>query len=104
MGLFYSQMALLAVRQGNQIEAKAFQERSLEIFETALGLDHPLVFHQQACYHALNRDRAAALDYVRKTIEKGRYDGLNDPDLSFLHGDPEFEAIVAEVKQLVGEQ
>ena len=55
-----------------------------------------------ARYYALAGDRVEALRLLRRSVELGSYRDeviANDPDLASLHGDPEFETIVAEVKK-----
>ena len=47
-----------------------------------------------------------ALAFLRRALDAGYatdYIAL-DPDLESLHGDPEFETIVAEVKKRIGEE
>jgi len=47
-----------------------------------------------------------ALVFPRKAKDRGyaAHDGLKNPDLESLHGDPKFEAIVAEVKKRIDEE
>ncbi len=49
--------------------------------------------------------RGEALDHLRKAVGLGwaERDVLTDTTLDSLRGDPEFEAIVAEVKKQIGE-
>ncbi len=56
-----------------------------------------------ARYFARAGDRAEALRFLRRTVAFGYRDGdLDHHDLASLHGDPEFEAIVAEMKKRFG--
>ena len=59
--------------------------------------------YNMACYHAVAGDRVEALRYLRRAVEEGtpRAYISGDPDLKSLHGDPEFEAIVAEVHRIL---
>lgn len=54
-----------------------------------------------ACLCALQKDRPSALTWLRRAVEGGFSDsGLlpQDPDLQSLHGEPEFERLVALAK------
>jgi len=50
--------------------------------------------------------RAEALALLRRAAASGHVDEsvADDSNLVSLHGDPEFEAIVAEVKKRIGEE
>jgi hypothetical protein len=59
-----------------------------------------------ACVAALRENRSAALDWFRQAVKQGfgeqelPYDSIyEDPELSSLHGDPDFEALVAEMRR-----
>ena len=59
------------------------------------------------CAAALSGNRVEALDWLRQSVEHGWTLGdwmAQDQDLESLHGDPEFEAIVAEFKKRIGEE
>jgi tetratricopeptide (TPR) repeat protein/predicted Ser/Thr protein kinase len=62
-----------------------------------------LALYSLACYHALAGDRAKALRYLKRDVDLGDTDIwiAEDPFLKSLHGDPEFEAIVAEIKKRI---
>lgn len=58
--------------------------------------------YELGCAAALLGDRDEALDRLRRSVDYGWTDWdwmAKDPDLESLHGDPEFEAIVAEAKR-----
>ena len=56
-------------------------------------------------YYALMGDRERALDELNRAAQFGYWDFRNPrDDLRSLFGDPEFEAIVAEVKKRIGEE
>ncbi len=77
--------------------------RALEIFERHDYLDHPTVLYYEACHAALGGRRAQALALLRRVSVIPGFLGkiFSDPNLESLHGDPEFEAIVAEVRVAV---
>ena len=94
--------AIALQRVGRESEARAAAEAA----ETMGG--HPN-HYDMACYYALAGDRDRAIQRLRHELDRG-YNSYNsdwiarDPDLESLHGDPEFEAIVAEVKKRIGEE
>ena len=60
-----------------------------------------------ACLSALRSESERALDWLRQAVGSGYTNAdqmMEDSDLESLRGDPEFEAIVAEVKQRIGEE
>ncbi len=79
---------------GREVEAREAGRRASDMN------DEPWSTYHLACYYALAGDRAEALHLLQRSLELGYADeGIADnPDLSLLHGDPEFESIVAEVK------
>ena len=73
-----------------------------------------VVAYEQAGYQALVGQRRRALDLLRRTLALGHAaDGpavtlfllaqfiAVDPDLASLHGDPEFEGIVADFERVI---
>jgi len=59
-----------------------------------------------ACFWAQAGDRERALDYLRRSVGDGWAIAwlAEDPDLAPLHGDPEFEAIVAKIRRPNGRE
>ena len=57
-----------------------------------------------ACFWAQAGDPERALEYLRWTNDNGWAIAwlADDPDLASLHGDPEFEAIVADIRRRIG--
>jgi non-specific serine/threonine protein kinase/serine/threonine-protein kinase len=98
-------LARLHALRGNTDQGRALFERSDSILETTLGKDHPLVFYNRACFHALAGDRDEAIRSLRDALDLGYLDStlIEDPDLASLHGDPEFEALLAELHERFGE-
>jgi hypothetical protein len=56
-----------------------------------------------ACYWALAGGRREALTFLRRSVDLGYSEPWisRDPDLASLRGDPEFEAIVAEIRRRI---
>ncbi len=95
--------ALACAREGKHEESERLRARALEIFERNDYLDHPTVLYYEACHAALGGRRARALALLRRVSVIPGFLGkiFSDPNLESLHGDPEFEAIVAEVRVAV---
>jgi non-specific serine/threonine protein kinase/serine/threonine-protein kinase len=97
-------IGFLEYRSSNHGRARELYERSLAICRNAFGAGHPrlaLPLYNLACLAALEGDRDRALDLLRQSLESDFSSPilLDDPDLNTLHGDPEYEAIVEEVKR-----
>ncbi len=90
--------AIALVRAGRLEEARQRAAKASEAREQEQDL------YDLAAYAALTGDRTEALRLLKKNIEGGDYDMwiASDPDLGSLHGDPEFETLVAEIKNKVG--
>jgi non-specific serine/threonine protein kinase/serine/threonine-protein kinase len=103
-------LAGLYKNQGRYDEAEPLYLETLEIRRRVLGEDHPHTlgpFYNLACVAALRGDRVKAMDWLRQAVDHGYTNAdwmAHDPELASLHGDSEFEAIVAEVKKRVGEE
>ncbi len=82
-------------RAGREAEAREVGRRASEMKDVITGT------RRLACYYALAGDRAEALHLLQRSLELG-WVGYDNPDLDSLHGDPEFEALVAEVKKRIG--
>ncbi len=66
-----------------------------------LRANEATVLYNAACVFCLLNKKPEALDTIRKAWEAGFKDAVwarSDPDLSFLHGDPEFERLYPEKK------
>jgi non-specific serine/threonine protein kinase len=86
---------------GNNYAALGRPEEALRETNMAVALrsSEASIFYSAACTYALLRKRSEALDALRKACEAGFKDGLwarRDPDLAFLHGDPEFESLCSQ--------
>jgi len=88
-------------------EAETLQRETLEIETRVLGPDHPWVgmgFYDLACIKALRGSRDEALAALRQSLDHGMpattAQGIaDDEELKSLHGDPRFDAIVAEARK-----
>ena len=80
--------------RGRREEAKAAPARAASAPEEQQNL------YGLACYHARIGDRAEAIRVLRKHIEAGHIDIWIEsyPDLKSLHGEPDIESLVAEMK------
>jgi tetratricopeptide (TPR) repeat protein len=80
-------------------------DRASQVAADAARLSESIAgLYDLACYHALAGRRAEAIRFLRRDLELGLASHWigDDPDLVSLHGDPEFESIVAEVLRRVG--
>src|SRR6201993_1906008 len=69
----------------------ALRELNLAV---TLRANEASILYNAACVYCLLKNKAEALDALRKAWEAGSKDSVwarRDPDLSLLHGDPEFE-------------
>ncbi len=74
-------------------------EEAIELAERALVMDpdEPQVLYNVACAFALLDRADESIDCLRRTIEHGGWWktwAKNDPDLSAIHSDPRFVALV----------
>ena len=107
---YQTNLAYVYSRLGRETEAERLYREAVEILRRVLGEGHPRtvgVLHDLAGHAARRGDRGAALEWLRQAVEKGNRSAAQiarDPNLESLHGDPEFEAIVAEVKRRIEEE
>jgi non-specific serine/threonine protein kinase len=76
----------------NRVE-DAMRETNLAM---TLRANEASILYNAACNYCLLKTKAEALDALRKAWEAGFKDSIwarRDPDLSLLHGDPEFERL-----------
>jgi non-specific serine/threonine protein kinase/serine/threonine-protein kinase len=94
-------LARLYREQGDLTRAEAHFQRSVE-FQERSG-NSLFGARGTAAYHVVAGDFGAALRFLRRAVELGepRASIATDPDFAPLHGDPEFEALVTEVKKRV---
>jgi len=86
---------------GRYTDARRVLGEAYEVACATWGEKNPRSFtaaYNLACLHALEKNGPSALTWLRKAVEGGFSDsgGMSqDPDLTFLHGEPEFEQLVA---------
>ena len=88
-------------------EARRLYERSLAIRQSTYGENHRetgIDLYALACIAARQGDRQSALRYFRQTLDTGwSWKGVpEDPDLDSLRGDPEFDPMMAEMVERLG--
>jgi tetratricopeptide (TPR) repeat protein len=92
----------IQLARGEVSGAESSMRRALEVEKTVLGENHLGYLYDRACYHALFGRRDEAIRELRRAVEVGfnQYFAISrDPDMDSLRGDPEFEAILAEIKR-----
>jgi serine/threonine protein kinase/tetratricopeptide (TPR) repeat protein len=102
-------LAVVISNQGRHDEAEALNRKTLEISRRVLGEDHVQsneLRYNLACDLALQGRRRDAVSSLRDALNHGYkgYSGnwsliIDDPTLASLHGDPEFEEIVEELRR-----
>ena len=92
----------IQLARGEVSGAESSMRRALEVEKIVLGEKHLGYLYDRACYHALFGRRDEAIRELRRAVEVGfnQYFAISrDPDMDSLRGDPEFEAILAEIKR-----
>jgi len=92
---------------GDYENALKIHERALSIRQRSLRPDHPRIsesYYNLACFAALGGHRETAIRYLTESIRRGFAQPiiLNDSDLASLRGDPEFEALLEEMRVRLG--
>ena len=95
-------------QQGHFAEAEQLERATYEIRRRVLGPAHPdtaVAKYNLACMAARQGKRDEALKLLRDVADNGLPAGImrgmeKDSDLTALHGDPRFEALVAHAKEL----
>jgi tetratricopeptide (TPR) repeat protein len=89
----YYDVAVAEMNSGALEEARQHLEHALELLPRA---DH--VLYALAALSALSGERAKALDYLSRAIERreeNRFLAVNDADFESLSQDPEFRSLVS---------
>jgi Flp pilus assembly protein TadD len=104
-----STLAAILAEEGHSADAEKLQRETLETERRVLGPENPQT--AEATYNlgmmaALRGDHPEALSLLRQALDHGlkpadALDMENDPRLKSLHGDPGFDALVADAKQHV---
>jgi len=97
-------LGLLYAVQARYAEAEPLFRESLRGKQLVLGKAHPSTLktaYNLACLSALTGREREALDYLSDAADQGYSDPriADDPDLAALHGHPEFETIVARIRE-----
>jgi serine/threonine protein kinase/tetratricopeptide (TPR) repeat protein len=96
-------LGYLEYQVGNYERSRRLNERALAVRRNVFGPGHRGLnpsLYALACLAALDGERDRALDLLHEALECG-YAGsfiFEDPDFDSLRGDPEFEAILDEVR------
>jgi len=97
-------LAFFYLQVGRYGEADRLYGDTLQAQRRILGQDHPSTLetlYGSICLKALQGMKAEALDLLREAVASGWTDAdwaREDSDLDSLHGDAEFEAILAEIR------
>ncbi len=99
-------LGIVLKSRGDLAGARDYYEQALLVLEQALGHDHRRVaigYYNLAGLAAMQGDRQEALELVHQAIERGFVNKaiLDDPDFRSLEGDPRFEEMVDQVRQLL---
>jgi non-specific serine/threonine protein kinase/serine/threonine-protein kinase len=95
-------LAKLCVREADLEQAEVLFRRADEITVKMGGADSPVLAYNRACREAMLGRRREALSWLRRAVETGWTDGewmADDDELANLHGDPDFEALVARLRR-----
>jgi Tetratricopeptide repeat len=100
-------LALVLSREDRYAEAEKLARDSIDISRRVLGPENSSTavhVYYLACIEARKENRSEALSLLRQALDHGLAIswglGMDTfPDLTSLHGDPRFIAMVAEVKQ-----
>ncbi len=101
-------LAGLYFREGKYAQAEALYTQELEIRKRVLGLEHPdtaETLYNLSCAAAQRGDKDRAIALLSQSVDHGlapfgAFGIENDTDLTPLHGDPRFVALVAHAKQV----
>jgi tetratricopeptide (TPR) repeat protein len=94
---------------GDLFAQKGCHRRALQVDLRLVQLrpKNEMAMYNLACSHALLKQKVPALEALRRAVMLGYSDldfMLNDPDLSSLHGHPDFQLIVTHLAGLPGAQ
>ncbi|MBZ0268516.1 tetratricopeptide repeat protein [bacterium] len=99
-------LAVVCSLEGRQRDSEALHRRVLDARRHVLGEDHPQTNQTRcnlACATAMQGRGDEAVALLRDALDNGYRDPdvwiAQDSDLASLHGNPEFEAIVAELRR-----
>jgi eukaryotic-like serine/threonine-protein kinase len=96
------------VQEGKYAQAEALLSRALETMKRVLGPEHALTAETQynlACVKARQGEKDQAIELLSRSVDHGLFPRVDlqiekDTDLTSLHGDPRFAALVAHAKEV----
>ncbi|MCI0615260.1 tetratricopeptide repeat protein [bacterium] len=101
-------LGYLLWKEGKKQEAKKVLNQTLAILQKRLeqGDEDPWVPYYVACIHSIQEDKAAAYEWLQRSIDAGfvwyRLP-MTDPLLENLRGEPRFQQMMADLKARVDE-
>jgi non-specific serine/threonine protein kinase/serine/threonine-protein kinase len=92
---------------GNYTATRRVHERALAIREKNLRPNHPRIsesYYNLACVAALEGSSKDAIGFLQESVDRGFAQPIifSDSDLASLSGDPEFEAILNQMRRRLG--
>jgi eukaryotic-like serine/threonine-protein kinase len=96
------------MEEGKYAQAETLGMQTWEIKKRVLGPEHPdtaLTVYNLGCVAAHRGDKDKAIALLRQSVDHGLYPYIDmgiekDTDLTSLHGDPRFAALVAHAKEV----
>jgi tetratricopeptide (TPR) repeat protein len=101
-------LAVIYIDEGNYAQGEALFAQTLEIKKRLLGPEHPdtaLTLYNLGCVAARRGDKDRAITLLRQSVDHGLAPYVDmameeDTDLTSLHGDARFAALVIHAKQV----
>ncbi len=100
-------LGLLLYYMGAVQEATPLMLEALEVMGAQLPPGHEElvdIHYNLACLFALQEDRVQSLSHLQQAVDAGFANPFitEDPDLGYLHGDPQYERLVQEIIKRAG--
>jgi serine/threonine protein kinase/tetratricopeptide (TPR) repeat protein len=100
-------LAGFCVKDGDLSRAEDLFQRACAITEKLQGPESAQLAYDRACVEAMLGRRDSALDWLRRAVQRGWTNAdwmMRDDELEALHGDPDFESIVARLRKSTSAQ